>query len=114
MQDYLRLVILLAAGWITRNQQKIIDYLVEKLLVCQELCKGRRLRFADTGRRRRLSVKVKALGRKTLEQFAGLHPDQGCLAQSRDHRRPEYGLRAPVKRILNDHDIEPAPEIPSG
>ena len=40
----------------------------------------------------------------------GIHTDQRRLAQSRDHRRPEYGLRAPEKRILSDHGIEPAPE----
>ncbi len=71
MSDYLRFFILLIAGWINKDQQKIIDYLTEEIWVYQELCKGHRLRFTDK-QRRRLSVKAKALGRKTLEQFAGI------------------------------------------
>ncbi len=71
MPDYLRLVILIGAGWINRDQQKIIDYLVEEILVYQEHFNGRRLRFIDE-QRRRLGVKAKALGRKALEQFAGI------------------------------------------
>ena len=71
MSDYLRFFILLTAGWINRDQQKIIDYLIEEIRIYQELCKCRRLRFTDK-QRRRLSVKAKALGRKALEQFAGI------------------------------------------
>ncbi len=69
--DYLRFFILLTAGWIKRDQRKIIDYLTEEIRVYQELCKGQRLRFSDK-QRQRLSTKAKALGRKTLEQFAGI------------------------------------------
>ena len=84
MSDYLRFFILLVAGWITRDQQAIIDYLLEEIWVYQELCYGRRLRFTDR-QRRRLSVKAKTLGRKTLDQFAGIvTPD--TLLQSRNHR----------------------------
>jgi hypothetical protein len=31
MSDYLRFFILLMAGWINRDQQKIIDYLLEEI-----------------------------------------------------------------------------------
>ena len=68
MSDYLRFFILLAAGWINRDQEKIIDYLIEEIRVYQELCKGHRLRFTDM-QRCRLGVKARALGRKALEQF---------------------------------------------
>ena len=71
MPDYLQLIILLVASWINRDQQKIIDYLIEEIRVRREHFKGRRLRFTDE-RRRSLGVKAKALGRKTLEQFAGI------------------------------------------
>ena len=37
-------------------------------------------------------------------------PGQECSTQSWDHCGQKHGLRAPVKRILNDHGIEPAPE----
>ena len=154
MSDYLRFFFLLTAAWINRDQQKIIDYLTEEIRVYQELCKGYRLRFTDK-QRRRLSVKAKALGRKTLEQFASLvTPDtllrwfRSLVARKYDGtaRRPGRGRPgkrdgiadlvvemanknqswitlasgapgqgrpargAPIKRILNDHGIEPAPQ----
>jgi putative transposase len=71
MSDYLRFFILLAAGWINRDQQKIIDYLIEEIRVYQELCKGHWLRFTDK-QRRRLGVKARVLGRKAGEQFASI------------------------------------------
>ena len=71
MTHYLQFVVLLAAGWISRDQQKIIDYLIEEIRVYQEHFEGRRLRFTD-GQRRRLGVKAKALGRRMLKQFAGI------------------------------------------
>ena len=40
MSDYLRFFILLIAGWINRDQQKIIDYLTEEIRVYQDLCKA--------------------------------------------------------------------------
>jgi putative transposase len=71
MSDYLRFFILLVAGWINRDQQKIIDYLLEETWVYRKHLKSRRLRFTDE-ERRRLSLKAKALGRKSLDQFAGI------------------------------------------
>ena len=71
MPDYLRLVILLVSGWINSDQQKTIDYLLEEIRVYQKHLKGHRLRFTDE-QRRRLGVKAKALGRKALDQFAGI------------------------------------------
>ena len=155
MQDHLRLIILLVASWINRDQQKIIDYLIEEIRVYQELCKGHRIRFTDN-QRRRLSVKAKALGRKTLERFAGIVTPDTLLRWFRSLVARKYdgsGRRNPgrprirdgiadlvvkiadenqswgytrirdalhnlgitvdrntVKRILNDHGIEPAPE----
>ena len=44
---------------------------LEEIHVYQKNLKGRRVRFTDE-QRRRLSVKAQALGRKTLEQFAGI------------------------------------------
>ena len=155
MSDYLRFFILLTAGWINRDQQKIIDYLTEEIRIYQELCKAHRLRFTDT-QRRRLGVKARALGRKTLEQFASIVAPDTLLrwfrnlvarkydgTSKRGRGRPRkrdtiadlvlgiadenqswgytrirdalhnLGItvdRNTVKRILNDHGIEPAPE----
>jgi len=71
MPHYLRFVILLAAGWINSDQQKIIDYLLEEIRVYRKHFNSPRLRFTDA-QRRRLGVKAKALRRKPLEQFAGI------------------------------------------
>ena len=40
MPEYLRFAILLAAGWINRDQQKIIDYLLEEIHVYRKHLKG--------------------------------------------------------------------------
>jgi putative transposase len=123
--------------------------------VYQEHCRGRRLRFTDT-QRRRLGVKANAMGRKTLEQFAGIVTPDTLLRwfrtlvdrkyDSSSKRRPgrprtrdriadltvqmatenhswgytrirdalrNLGItvgRNTVKRVLDDHGIEPAPE----
>ena len=45
MPDYRQFFIILAAGWINRDQRKIIDYLIEEIRVYQEHFKGRHLRF---------------------------------------------------------------------
>ena len=71
MSDHLRLFILFAAAWINRDQQKIIDYLIEEIRVYRDHFDGRRLRFTDA-QRRRLGVKARTLGRKGLDQFAGI------------------------------------------
>ena len=104
MIDYLRFFFLLAAAWINRDQQKIIDYLIEEIRVYQELCKGYRLRFTDK-QRRRLSLKAKALGRKTLEQFASLvTPDtllrwfRSLVARKYDGTARRPGRGRPRKR----------------
>ena len=155
MLDYLRFIIFLTAGWINRDQQKIIDYLIEEIRVYQEHFKGRRLRFTNQ-QRCRLGVKAKALGRKAFEQFAGIAtPDtllrwfRNLVARKHDgsarrgpgrprardrisdlvvemaNENQSWGYtrirdalhnlgitvdRNTVKRILNDHGIEPAPE----
>ena len=155
MSDYLQFFILLVAGWINRDQQKVIDYLIEEIRVYQEHFEGRRLRYTNA-QRRRLGVKAKALGRRTLEQFAGIVTPDTLLrwfrtlvarkydgSAKRGPGRPRIrdriadlavqmatenhswgytrirdalhnvGItvdRNTIKRILNDHGIEPAPE----
>merc|ERR1711964_239069 len=131
------------------------DYLIEEIRVYQEHFEGRRLRYTNA-QRRRLGVKAKALGRRTLEQFAGIVTPDTLLrwfrtlvarkydgSAKRGPGRPRIrdriadlavqmatenhswgytrirdalhnvGItvdRNTIKRILNDHGIEPAPE----
>ena len=71
MSEHLRLFIFIAAALINKDQQKVIDYLLGEIRVYRDHIDGRRLRFADA-QRRQLSVKAKALGQKSLDQFAGI------------------------------------------
>jgi len=59
------------AGWVNRQQQQVIDYLLEENRVLREQLGGRRLRLNDD-QRRRPAVKGKLLGRKILGTVAGI------------------------------------------
>ena len=71
MTDFypLRALLLTLAGWLNREQQRVIEYLAEENRVLREQIGSRRLRLTD-GQRRRLAVLGKALGRRLLRQFA--------------------------------------------
>ena len=108
MRDYLRFIILLAAGFINRDQQKIIDYLIEEVRVYREHFEGRRLRFTDE-QRRRLSVTAKALGRKTFEQFVGIVTPDTLLRWFRTLVARKYdgsAKRGSGARSQDDHGYE--------
>jgi hypothetical protein len=61
---------LMFAGWINRQQQDAIEYLIEENRVLREQLPGR-LRLTDT-QRRRLAAKGHALGRRMLSRGAGI------------------------------------------
>ena len=63
-------LVCLLAGWLNREQQKILEYLQEENSILKEQLDGR-LRLSDE-QRRRLAVKGKELGRKLLEEVATL------------------------------------------
>jgi hypothetical protein len=65
-----------------RNQQDVIEYLQEETRVLKELL-GKKPCFKDD-QRRRLAIKDKRLGRKTLDRFASLVTPGTLLAW---HRR---------------------------
>lgn len=67
----LHVVLVALAGWINREQQKIIDYLKEENRVLREQLGNKRPRFTDD-QRRRLAAKGRALGRKILAEL-------GCI-----------------------------------
>jgi hypothetical protein len=71
------------AGWITRQQDAVIDYLREENRVQKEQLGRKRLRLTDQ-QRRRLAVRGKAIGRRALSEVESLvtpdtilrwHPD---------------------------------------
>jgi len=81
MQPFQVLVIALA-GWINREQQAVIDYLVEENRVLKAQLAGRRLRFTDN-QRVRLARKAKALGRRLLDELETLVTPDTLLAWHR-------------------------------
>jgi transposase InsO family protein len=155
MSHSLQFLVFTMAGWLTRQQQDLIDYLREENRILREQLGNRRLRLTDA-QRRRLAVRGKVLGRKALRGVAGIvTPDtilrwhRRLIAKKYDgsaHRgrgrpttpkqiaelvvrmaeeNPGWGYtrirgalanlghrigRNTVKRILQDHGIEPAPE----
>ena len=61
--------LLLFSGWINRQQQAVIDYLLEENRVLCAAHGPRRLRLTDD-QRRRLAVKGQVLGRRHLAAVA--------------------------------------------
>ncbi len=67
----LRVVFLALSGWVHRQQQEVVEYLVEENRVLKEQIGKRRLRLTDD-QRRRLASKGKRLGRRLLQQVASI------------------------------------------
>jgi transposase InsO family protein len=67
----LAFLVLLFAGWVNRQQQAVIEYLLEENRVLRAVHGPRRLRLTDD-QRRRLAVKGKVLGRRRLAGIAGM------------------------------------------
>src|SRR5256885_1558102 len=78
-----RLLLVTLAGWVNRQQQEVIEYLVEENRVLREQLRGRRVRLTDN-QRRRLAAKGQPLGRRILRQVATIVTPDTIL---RWHRR---------------------------
>ncbi|MEO0632479.1 MAG: hypothetical protein AAFY46_17390, partial [Planctomycetota bacterium] len=63
----LRALLLTFAGFVHREQARMIEYLVEENRILRELHGDRRLHLSDD-QRRRLAAKGKRLGRRLLHQ----------------------------------------------
>jgi len=78
-----QLLLLVLAGWVNRQQQDVIEYLlVENRVLRQKL--GRRRILLSDEQRRQLAVKGKVLGRKMLEQFASIVTPETILRWHRE------------------------------
>ena len=73
------LLVIALAGWINRDQQAVIDYLIEENRVLKDHLEGRRLRLTDE-QRIRLAVKAKAVGRRLLKEIETLVTPDTLLA----------------------------------
>ena len=71
------------AGWISRHQDAVIEYLREENRVLKQQLGRRRLRLTDD-QRRRLAVRGKAIGRRALAEIASIVTPDTIL---RWHRR---------------------------
>ena len=78
-----RLLLVTLAGWINRQQQEVIEYLVEENRVLIEQLRGRRVRLTDD-QRRRLAARGHRLGGRVLRQVATIVTPDTIL---RWHRR---------------------------
>ena len=66
-----QLILVAVAGWMNRHQQDVIAFIQEENCILKHKLKGKRIRFTDD-ERRRLAVKGKILGRKTLLKVASI------------------------------------------
>ena len=78
-----QLLSVIVAGWMSRQQQQVIDYLREENRVLREKLGVKRVRLNDD-QRRRLAVKAKVLGRKALTEICSIVAPETLL---RWHRR---------------------------
>jgi hypothetical protein len=67
----LAFLLLLVSGWVNRQQQAVIDYLLEENRILRDTHAPRRLRLTDD-QRRRLAVKGIVLGRGRLADVSGI------------------------------------------
>ena len=80
--NHLQFFLLCLAGWVNRNQQNAVEYLLEEVKVLKEQL-GKQPRFNDA-QRRRLAAKAKKIGLKHLQGIATLATPRTLL--DRHHR----------------------------
>ena len=79
----LQVLLVTLTGWVNRQQQQVIEYLLEENRVLKEQGRGRRLRLTDD-QGRRLAAKGRRLSRRVLRQVATIVTPDTIL---RWHRR---------------------------
>jgi hypothetical protein len=103
------------AGWITRQQDAVIDYLREENRDLKEQLGRKRLRLTDA-QRRRLAVRGKAIGRRALTEVASIVTPDTILRWHRQliARKWTYERRSPgrprVMEIITDLVVRMARE----
>ncbi len=110
------------AGWINQLQEQAIQYLMTENRVLKETHGKRRILLNDD-QRRRLAVKAKVLGRKTLEQVATIVTPDTLLRWHRrliaekwdysDRRETKKPGRPPVSEEITELVLKMARENPT-
>ncbi len=105
------------AGWITNQQDAVIEYLHEENRVLTLQLGRKRVRLPDA-QRRRLAVRGKAIGRRALAEVASLvTPDtilrwhRQLIAQKWTHKRRFPG-RVGIMQVIADLTVRMARENP--
>ncbi len=101
------LLVVALAGWINRNQQAVIDYLIEENRVLKDQLEGRRLRFTDE-QRIRLAVKAKAVGRRLLKEIETIVTPDTLLAWHRKliKKKWTYARKGPGRPRMTQDIVE--------
>ena len=105
------------AGWITRQQDAVIEYLHEENRVLKQQLGRKRLHLTDD-QRRTLAVRGKAIGRQALGEVASIvTPDtilrshRQLIAQKWTHPRQSPGRRQ-IMRTIEELTVRMAKENP--
>jgi transposase InsO family protein len=115
-----QLLVLVLAGWINRQQQDAIEYLLTENGVLREKLGKKRILLNDE-QRRRLAVKGKILGRKMLEQVATIVTPDTILRWHRElvashwdySKRRKTAGRPPVSQEIAQPVLRMARENPT-
>jgi putative transposase len=81
--NLLQVLLMLAAGWLQRQQAATIEYLKAENRVLRERLGGRRIVFTDA-ERRQLAAKARALGRKALREVGTVVTPETLLRWHRE------------------------------
>lgn len=115
-----QVLVIATAGWISREQDAVIEYLREENRVLKQQLGGRRLRLT-AAKRRRLAAKGKVLGYRVLSEIVTIvTPDtifrwhRRLIAKKWDYsaKRRDAG-RPPVMKEIADLTVRIAREAPS-
>jgi len=116
-----QLLVVSLAGWLNRQQQAVVEYLQTENQVLKEKFGKKRILLNDD-QRRRLAVKAKVLGRKTLSEIATIvTPDtllrwhRMLIAKKWDYsnRRKKKPGRPPISDEVKQLVVQMARENPS-
>jgi putative transposase len=110
------LLVVCLAGWLTQQQNRVIEFLMEENRTLHELL-GRRRPTLNDQQRRRLAIKAKPIGRKVLREICSLvTPDtlrrwhKKLVARKYDGSRNRKPGRPPVMRTIKDLIVRMARE----